>query len=317
MLLALGVAMSIMAYVLFAGLRRLTTSRGHDQPARPDLERSCSTFSTQFVVPGLGLAGRAVPSCSCVLVVLFVVWTLYRFATAGPDAAAASAACQPAPPPGVHMPGPSFAPLLAAFGCFLLVLRARLRRRLVLSARRRRPRDHAPVLGPRGAARLRPHRRHRLPTACSRRCVHAPAPPPGVHMPGPSFRPLLVAIALTAALRRARLRRLGPVLGFDRARSSRCSAGCATPAASTTWPSHADRTGHLESVPVRRLADGTSVLFAVLFVARGRPEQPGCSSPPRTSTAAPAPGASARRPRRRRRGLRRRPARPPPAADVT
>ena len=74
------------------------------------------------------------------------------------------------------------------------------------------PRRHAAVLGPRGAARLRPHpvrvdraghdRRHR-PRRPARRFPRGPSPrppgtpPAGVHMPAPSFRPLLVAMSMT------------------------------------------------------------------------------------------------------------------------
>ena len=51
---------------------------------------------------------------------LFITWTIYRFATAGPKRRG-KRRLEPVPPPGVHMPGGSFAPLLAAFGCFMLV----------------------------------------------------------------------------------------------------------------------------------------------------------------------------------------------------
>ena len=57
-----------------------------------------------------------------------------------------------------------------------------------------RPRPDAPLLGPRGAPRLRPRRR--ATHAGSSRPSSTTGPPPGVHMPGPSFRPFLAALGV-------------------------------------------------------------------------------------------------------------------------
>ena len=77
-------------------------------------------FSTQYVVPDWGSLVGLIPILLAILMFLFITWTIYRFATAGPKRRG-KRRMEPVPPPGVHMPGGSFAPLLAAFGCFMLV----------------------------------------------------------------------------------------------------------------------------------------------------------------------------------------------------
>ena len=93
---------------------------------------------------------------------LFFVRVVVACATAGPDAARPRR-IKPLPPPGVHMPGPVVRAVLRRGRDVPAVLRARLRRPSIL-ARADRPRPDAPVLGPRGARRLRPRRR-RAPAA--------------------------------------------------------------------------------------------------------------------------------------------------------
>ena len=95
---------------------------------------------------------------------------------------------------GIHMPGPSFSPVFAAIGSFLLFLGLVFGGpilwlgvlALVLTLLYWFARVDAPV---------RPGRRGDR----SRRCpaVIHDGPPPGVHMPGPSFRPIVGAIGMT------------------------------------------------------------------------------------------------------------------------
>ena len=104
------------------------------------------------------------------------------------------------------MPGPTYAPFFAAIGTFLLFLGLVFGGPiLVLGLIVLAP--DPPLLGPRGAHRLRPRRRR--PSA-SCRPSSTTGPPPGVHMPGPSFRPILAALGRRRPVRRPRVRRLGP-----------------------------------------------------------------------------------------------------------
>jgi plastocyanin len=135
------------------------------------------------------------------IVFLFLTWTIYRFATAGPTRRGKHR-LEPIPPPGTHMPGPSFAPLLGAFGAFMMVLGvilgglwlwvgvAVLAVTLLYWGREAlRDYDHLPVTdSARGSTALVPA--GMLPTPEGN-------PPAGVHIPAPSFRPVLVAIGMT------------------------------------------------------------------------------------------------------------------------
>ncbi|MEO8273570.1 MAG: cytochrome c oxidase subunit 4 [Chloroflexota bacterium] len=224
------------------------------------------------------------------LALLFVAWfafTVRKFATLGP-ARRAPARIQPVTPASVHMPGASSAPILVAFGAgalflglvvggvwlwvgvavLVLTLLAWLREALT-------DYDH-----------VEPARQ--LPAV-----IHE-GPPPGVHMPGPSIRPLLGALGSAMLF-------LGLVVGgwflvlaivflvytllgwlIDATAEYRKTV-------------EADRTGHLENIPDRRLPARTLQVFAVLFVLIGL-NQMGIF-PPTSASGGPgasgAPGASA------------------------
>ncbi len=155
-------------------------------------------FSKQFIVPDWGALVALIPFGLAALVFLYLSWTVYRFATAGPTRRG-KRRLPPATPAGIHMPGPSFAPLLAATGLFFLVfgmvaggiwlgvgviiLVVTL---LYWGREEMRNFDHAAVAGVGGPA-------------VARGALPAPTgtPPVGVHIPPPSFRPLLIAVALT------------------------------------------------------------------------------------------------------------------------
>jgi plastocyanin len=153
-------------------------------------------FTEQFVVPDWGALVGLLPVILAVVVVLYVTWVVYRFATAGPTRRGVRR-LPPAAPAGIHMPGPSFAPVLAAFGVFLLVfgmvvgslwlwvgLIALVITLLYWGREALRDYDHIPsVAGEHPAVGALP--------------APAGAPPVGVHMPPPSFRPLLAAVSLT------------------------------------------------------------------------------------------------------------------------
>ena len=153
-------------------------------------------FTEQFVVPDWGALVGLLPVVLAVVVVLYLTWVVYRLATAGPTRRGVRR-LPPVAPSGIHMPGPSFAPVLAAVGVFLLVfgmvvgglwlwvgLIALVITLLYWGREALRDYDHIPsVAGEHPAVGA----------------VPAPAgmPPAGVHMPPPSFRPLLAAVSLT------------------------------------------------------------------------------------------------------------------------
>jgi len=161
-----------------------------------DLWDAVIDFLTTIVVPDWGALVALIPIALAGLVALFLVWTVWRFATAGPTRRGVRR-LPPVAPPGVHMPGPSFAPILGALGAFLLLFGllaggialwlgiAALGATLLYWGREAvRDYQHIPDVAASGETALM------LPPAAARQ------PPPGVHMPPPSFRPILVSLAM-------------------------------------------------------------------------------------------------------------------------
>jgi len=161
-----------------------------------DLWTSLLAFSATFIVPDWGALVSLIPLGLAALVVLYLTWTVVRFATAGPTSRGVRRV-PPIAPPDIHMPGPSFAPFLAAFGMFmflfglftggpwmwigiavLVITLLYWGREALRDYDRTVHADNAPVTGALPA-----------PTGGT--------PPEGVHIPPPSFRPLLIAVAVT------------------------------------------------------------------------------------------------------------------------
>ena len=162
-----------------------------------DLWDAIIDFTTTLVVPDWGALIALIPVGLAGLVALFLVWTGWRFATAGPTRRGVRR-LEPVAPPGTHMPGPSFAPILAALGTFLLFfgllaggialwlgIAALVVTLLYWGREAIRDYEHIPDVAASGETALM------LPAATVRQ------PPAGVHIPPPSFRPLLVSIAMT------------------------------------------------------------------------------------------------------------------------
>ena len=156
-------------------------------------------LSEQVVVPDWGALIALIPVGLAGIVFLYLTWTGYRFATAGPVRRGVRR-LPPVAPPGVHMPGPSFAPFLAAVGAFMLLFGmfaggpwlpvgiATLVITLLYWGREALT-DYDRAVRGHGVA---------APVATGALTVPADrTPPPGVHIPPPSFRPLLVSIAFT------------------------------------------------------------------------------------------------------------------------
>lgn len=148
-------------------------------------------FTSKLVIPDWPGLIALLPVFMGVVVVLFFLRVVFAYAGAGPTRRGGGR-LKPLPPPGVHMPGPSYAPIFAAVGTFLLfaglvfgelVLALGVLALLLtlLYWGREGLQDYDRVAGT----------DPRLPA------IAHEGPPPGVHMPGPSFRPILAALAVT------------------------------------------------------------------------------------------------------------------------
>jgi plastocyanin len=219
------------------------------------------------------------------LAILFIAWfafTTRKWATAGPRRRA-PARIAPVTPPTVHMPGGSAAPIVVAFGAFALFVG------LVLGGA-------ALLVGAivlvitllawfREAVRDYDH----LESVPQLPAVVHEGPPPGVHMPGPSIRPLLGALGagalfgglvfggwvLVLAVVFLVWTLLGWLVDFT---------------AEYRKVEEADHTGHLQNIPDRAIPLRALQVFAVAFVVLGA-WQLGII-PPAGSATAGGPGAS-------------------------
>lgn len=217
---------------------------------------------TQLVIPDWGvLVSLALPVGTVILVAVGLVWTFRRLMSA-PPARRGVQRQAPRTPAGIHMPGPSFAPIFAAVGTFLLLLG------LVIGG-------ITVVLGGTAliltllywlAEGLRLYDRDIRSTRTVVPSRDDATPPPGVHMPGPSFRPILAALGTGLLL-------LGLVFGGPLL----LVGVIALVLGLIGWLSdarreyakavEADRTGHLESLPPPRTPARLLTTLAVLVVA--------------------------------------------------
>ena len=162
-----------------------------------DIWHQLITFTTQFVVPDWGGLIALLPIALGALVFLYLIWNIFRMATAPPKRRGVRR-LTPVAPPGLHMPGPTYAPLFGAVGAFLLLFglvaggialwlgAIALTLTLLYWGREAMgDYDHIPEVAAEGG------------TVTILPAVVHDGPPPGVHMPGPSFRPILGAIGST------------------------------------------------------------------------------------------------------------------------
>jgi plastocyanin len=213
---------------------------------------------SQVVIPDWGELVGLMPLGLAGLAALWFAWTFRRFATAGPTRRA-PARLTPIAPPDLHMPGGTFAPVAAALGAaalfgglviggIALVIGATVLTLTLLYWGREAIRDYDHIAH--GDA---------LPAV-----VHA-GPPPGVHMPGPSFRPILGAIGTGALM--AGLVFGGWVLAAGVLILVATLVGWLVDArAEYAKVEEADRTGHLENIPAPRWPKGLLQGAAVVFV---------------------------------------------------
>jgi len=272
-------------------------------------------FAARLVIPDWGGLIALIPVLIAVGVVVFLAWIVVRYATAGPTRRG-PARVQPRPPAGTHMPGPSFAPLFGAVGAFLLLLGlllGGLALWLGLAALaltllywlREGMRDYDAIDRP-----------ETVPVRASG------GPPPGVHMPGPSFRPLLASIAaavlLLGLVTGPALLVAGVLMLFIALAGWLRDAGSEYHAVA-----EADEGGHVAAQPAPHYPAGTLIAFAVILVvgvsltvgiipptngeggsAAGSPAPSGSGGPGDSSSPGGSPSASESAP-------------PVPEADVT
>lgn len=246
------------------------------------LYNSILDLLSQVVIPDWGELIKLLPLGLAALAILWFSWTIRRFATAGPTRRA-PARLTPVPPPDVHMPGGSAAPFTAALGAaalfaglviggVALVIGAVILTLTLLYWGREAIRDYDHAAGATS-----------LPAV-----VHA-GPPPGVHMPGPSFRPLLGAIGSAALM--AGLVFGGWVLAAGVIILVATLVGWLVDARKEyVQVEAADRTGHLENIPApgwpKGLLQASAVLFTVAVLLQAG------IIPPQTAGGGGEPGGS-------------------------
>jgi len=217
-------------------------------------------LTSQFLIPDWGVLVGLLPVVVVVLVVVVLIATFRRLMKA-PPARRGMQRIEPRTPAGIHMPGPSFAPVFAAVGVFLILLG------LVFGG-------VAVILGAIALALtllywlaegLRIYDHDIGSTATTLPAVIHDGPPPGVHMPGPSWRPFLGAFGVFALL-------LGLVFGGWLlaagviALISTLVGWLADAVKEYRKTVQADTTGHLENIPAPRTPSLLLGVLAVLIV---------------------------------------------------
>jgi plastocyanin len=147
-------------------------------------------FTAQLVIPDWTSLIVLLPVFMGFIALFFFARLVYAYANAGPKRRGGGRV-QPVTPPGVHMPGPTYAPVFGAIGTFFLLLGLVFGGPLIILG---------PIVlvlgllywGREGLADF-DHVAGEHPVVVP--VVHAD-PPAGVHVPGPSFLPLLAALGL-------------------------------------------------------------------------------------------------------------------------
>ena len=218
-------------------------------------------LTSQLVIPDWGkLVALALPVGTTILVLLGLMRTIQHVMSV-PPARRGKQRITPATPAGLHMPGPTLAPIFAAIGTFLLLLG------LVFGG-------IALVLGAVAlvltllywlAEGLRIYDHDVAPTATVLPQVVHDGPPPGVHVPGPTWRPIIGALGTALLL-------LGLVFG-----EWLLAVGVIAlilgligwlPDARKEYAKtvEADQTGHLENIPSPRVPSRQLAFLAILVI---------------------------------------------------
>jgi plastocyanin len=258
---------------------------------------SLLAFIAQFVSPDWGKLVGLIPLGLLGLVGVYVLWLMRRLATIGP-AERGGRPLAPLPPAGVHLPGPTFAPVFGAVGLALVVFGLVFRGAITALGLT------ALILALVYWLREGMHDYdHVEATAVNLPAVIHDGPPAGVHMPGPTFRPILAGLSLMVVvfglvfglplLVAGILMLITTLLGW--LRDARTEYGLVE---------EADRTGHPRSLPAPRYPTGTLTFFGVVLIGAllvnygiipptdANGGSAAASSGPTASGAAPAPAAS-------------------------
>lgn len=154
-----------------------------------DLWNGILDLTSKLVIPDWGSAVALLPIALLALVVLFFAGTLFRLTQLGPRRRGVRRVA-PLPPPGVHEGHGSFAPILAAVGAGAVFVGLVVKGWFLIGG--------LAVLGVAllywGREALREY--DHLEGSPSTGAALALPPPPGVHLPAPSFRPILVSTAV-------------------------------------------------------------------------------------------------------------------------
>jgi plastocyanin len=258
-------------------------------------------LTAQFVTPDWSVIIGFLPVVFVIIVVGLLV-AVFRRLMKAPPARRGKTRIEPRTPAGIHMPGPSFSPAFAAMGTFLLLLGMVFGGvTLILGA-------IALVLTLLYwlAEGLRLYDRDIGPTASTLPVIVHGGPPPGVHMPGPSWRPFLGAFGMFLLF--LGLVFEGWLLAVGVIALISTLVGWLTDAVQEYRRTiAADATGHLDSGPPPRtpsrllaaltiLAVGAAVLQASVFAtgeASGDGGTPTSSAAPTSAPASGEPPASA------------------------
>ena len=281
-----------------------------------DLWSGILDLTAQFVIPDWGSVISLLPILVIVLIVAVLLWVFLRLHHAQP-ARRGKQRIVPRTPAGIHMPGPSWAPIFASVGAALLFLGLVFGGTILLLGaialvvtllywlvEAQRIYDHD--LGDTAPA---------LPAV-----IHA-GPPEGVHMPGPSYRPFLAAIGATLLM-------LGLVFG-----GWLLAVGViALVVTLVGWlvdarkeyekTEEADVTGHLENIPAPRTPSlmlvGLGILLAgavVIQLGWVPPREASGGEPVAGAGPTPVPPGNGEQPAEPGAGASEEPA--APAADIT
>ena len=213
-----------------------------------------------LVIPDWGALIALLPVFMGVVVVGFFVTRILQYRRIGPRRRRPGR-IKPVTPVGVHMPGPTYAPVFAAIGTFLLFmglvfngwilvlgLIALVLTLLYWGREGLTDYDHV--------ADDHPH----LPAV-----LHT-GPPPGVHMPGPSFRPILASLGVAVLF--AGLVFGGWVVAVGLVFTITALLGWLNDARREyRQVVRADTTGHLENEPAPGWPKTVLSVFAFLLIA--------------------------------------------------
>jgi hypothetical protein len=213
-----------------------------------------------LVIPDWGALIALLPVFMGVVVIVFFMGRVLEYRRLGPRRRRPGR-IKPVTPPGIHMPGPTLAPFFGAVGTFLLLfglvwggpililgLIALLLGLLYWGREALTEYDHVAGDHPQLAA-----------------VVHA-GPPPGIHMPGPSFRPILASLGVAVVF--AGLVFGGWVLAVGLIFTIASLLGWLNDARKEyRQVVRADATGHLENEPAPGWPKTLVTAFAVLLIA--------------------------------------------------